>query len=259
MQIPIYQVDAFTSRLFSGNPAAVCPLEQWLDDDTLQAIAAETNLSDTAFFIPDGQQYRIRWFTPQAEVDLCGHATLASAYVVFRHLRPEAKSVRFEANACTMQVQRDGEQLTMSLPSRPPQPCEPPVDLLNGLGAPASQILRARGYMAVYASQEEVAAIKPDLRSLARLDSLGVIVTAPGRSSDFVSRFFAPQVGIPEDPVCGSAHCTLVPYWAERLGKTALHARQISRRGGEIHCRLEGDRVLLTSQCAQFMQGTIEL
>src|SRR6185437_10571464 len=228
MRLPIYQVDAFTDKLFGGNPAAVCPLESFLPDATMQAIAAENNLSETAFLVGGSGEYLLRWFTPTVEVDLCGHATLASALVVFDFLEPRRDSVRFRTlKAGALEVRRRAGLLTVDFPARPAVPCEPPAELLSALGGTPREILRARDHLVVYGSAAEIAALKPDLDALATVDCWAAIVTAPGEDgTDFVSRFFAPAQGVPEDPVTGSAHTTLVPYWAKRLGKNTLTARQ---------------------------------
>jgi len=259
MKIPLYQIDAFTDKVFSGNPAAVCPLVKWLDDAVLQAIAAENNLSETAFLVERGQGYDLRWFTPTFEIDLCGHATLASAELVFSRLHPDWTKVDFETRSGRLTVKRQGELLAMDFPSRPPQACRPPDILIEGLGLEPLEVLASRDYLAVYGTEEDVAGLKPDMARLAKIDLLGVCVTAPGREVDFVSRFFAPKAGVDEDPVTGSAHCNLVPYWSKRLGKVELRARQISSRGGELFCRLEGDRVVMAGQAASYLEGTISL
>ena len=259
MKIRMFQIDAFTSRLFGGNPAAVCPLEAWLEDGTLQAIAAENNLAETAFFVGSGGRYELRWFTPAVEVDLCGHATLASALVVFRHLDPSLEAVAFHSKSGELRVTRSGDVLTLDFPSRAPTRCEVPEALARALGRPPRELWASRDYMAVYESEQEVRALTPDIDGLAAVDRFGVIVTAPGDASDFVSRFFAPRQGVPEDPVTGSAHCTLVPYWARRLGKSRLHALQVSRRGGELFCEDRGDRVAIGGRAVQFLEGTIEV
>jgi PhzF family phenazine biosynthesis protein len=260
MRLPIYQVDAFADRIFAGNPAAVVPLEAWLPDATLQAIAAENNLSETAFFIRQAETYALRWFTPTVEVDLCGHATLASAYVVFRFLEPERRRVAFETRKSGMLVVwRQGDELAMDFPAWVAKPCETPSGLAVALGRNPSEVLASRAYLAVYERESDVAAIKPDFAALKRLDR-AVIVTAPGSDGvDFVSRFFAPGVGIDEDPVTGGAHCQLIPYWAKRLGKTRLAARQISPRGGALSCALEGERVTIAGRAQLYLEGTITL
>jgi PhzF family phenazine biosynthesis protein len=260
MRLPIYQVDAFTDRIFAGNPAAVVPLEAWLPDATLQGIAAENNLSETAFFFRQGDTYALRWFTPTVEVDLCGHATLASAYVVFRFLEPERRRIAFETlKAGTLVVARQGDELAMDFPSWAAKPCETPSGLAVALGRNPSEVLASRAYLAVYERESDIAAIKPDFAALKRLDR-AVIVTAPGSDGiDFVSRFFAPGVGIDEDPVTGGAHCQLIPYWAGRLGKTRLAARQISPRGGALSCALDGERVTIAGQARLYLEGTITI
>ena len=258
MKIRLFQIDAFTDRRFAGNPAAVCPLEEWLDDPVMQAIAAENNLSETAFFVPAGDQFALRWFTPVREIDLCGHATLASAFVVLRYLQPERDVVTFSSQSGPLTVSRDGDRLRMDFPAWEAKECAAPAALLAGLGQPPAELRRTRDYLAIYASEREIRELRPDMQRLITLDA-SVIVTAPGDSVDFVSRFFAPQAGIPEDPVTGSAHCTLVPYWARRLGKAALHARQLSRRGGELFCEQHGDRVWIAGHAVTYLDGMIEV
>jgi PhzF family phenazine biosynthesis protein len=259
MQIPIYQVDAFSSRAFGGNPAAVCPLASWLTDEQMQSIAAENNLAETAFFVGEGEGYRLRWFTPVTEVDLCGHATLASAFVVFRHLSPQLERVSFQTLSGQLIVSRSGDRLTMDFPARPPIAMEAPAQLVSALGGAPREVLAARDYLVVYETEEQVRALKPDMAQLAGIDTFAFIVTAPGRDCDFVSRFFAPAQGVPEDPVTGSAHCTLIPYWSQRLGKKQLFARQVSPRGGELWCEDLGERVLISGKAVEFLSGTITL
>ncbi len=257
MKIPIYQVDAFTSEVFRGNPAAVCPLEQWLDDARLQAIAAENNLSETAYFVPKEDGYHLRWFTPECEVDLCGHATLASAFVLFHYLKPGIKRVKFQSQGGQLQVTREGELLCLDFPARAPVACSVSESLLKALGKSPMEVLCSRDYLVRYRSEDEILSLQPDMALLKTLDRLGVIVTAAGKRSDFVSRFFAPGAGIPEDPVTGSAHCTLTPYWARVLGNAKLHALQVSSRGGELFCELRGDRVLIAGRAVRYLEGTI--
>jgi predicted PhzF superfamily epimerase YddE/YHI9 len=259
MKIPIYQVDAFTSRVFTGNPAAVCPLSSWLDDATLQAIAAENNLSETAFFVGGAGEYDLRWFTPAQEVDLCGHATLASAHVILGRLEPGGKAVTFRSKSGPLAVTREDELLVLDFPSRPGEPVEPPDALVRGLGRPPREVNRARDFMAVYGSEDEVRSLRPDMATLLAVDALGVIVTAAGGDCDFVSRFFAPRAGIAEDPVTGSAHCTLIPYWSRRLGRSHLRARQVSARGGELVCEDRGDRVRIGGRAVTYLEGSIEV
>ncbi|MGD1094409.1 MAG: PhzF family phenazine biosynthesis protein [Bryobacteraceae bacterium] len=260
MQIPVYQVDAFTSRLFRGNPAAICPLDQWLPDETLQSIAAENNLAETAFYVPNGKGYHLRWFTPQVEVDLCGHATLAAAHVILdiRH-EVAANRVAFHSKSGELVVERQGHLYVLDFPSRPPAECPVNPALIEALGAAPTTILKARDYLCIYQDEAQVRALAPNMEKLAAVDCFAVIVTAPGTDCDFVSRFFAPAKGIPEDPVTGSAHCTLTPYWSKRLGKTKLHARQISPRGGELWCEDRGERVRIAGEAVKFLQGHIEL
>ena len=257
MELPIYQVDAFTDRLFAGNPAAVCPLDAWLPDAAMQAIAAENNLSETAFFVPRGEDYDLRWFTPTVETDLCGHATQASGFIVMNRLAPQRSSVRFHTRSGPLTVTRQGDMFAIDLPAQPPEPCTMPPKFADALGRKPVQILGAVKYLAIYDSAAEVAALAPDTAAMMDIDRDGVIVSAPGSDCDFVSRYFAPHAGIPEDPVTGSAHCTLVPYWAKRLGRTTLHARQISRRGGELFCELKGDRVVIAGRAALYLEGRI--
>lgn len=257
MQIPIFQVDAFASAVFAGNPAAVCPLDDWLPDTTLQGIAAENNLAETAFFVRTGDRFHLRWFTPVCEVELCGHATLASAYVLFRELNQIGDTVRFDTQSGELVVKRDGDRLTMNFPSRPPNKVDVHPQLIAGLGGAPAEVLGARDYLVRYNSAEEVRSLAPNMEALKQVDRFAVIATAPGTDCDFVSRFFAPSKGIPEDPVTGSAHCTLIPYWANELGRTALHARQVSPRGGELFCNLVGDRVEIAGHATLFLRGHI--
>jgi PhzF family phenazine biosynthesis protein len=261
MRIPLYHIDAFAERPFAGNPAAVCPLESWLPDDLMQSIAGENNLSETAFFVSEGDGYRVRWFTPTVEVDLCGHATLASAYVVLRWIAPSRSSVTFQTEkAGPLTVTRDGELLSLELPARPPERCPEPAGMAAALGKKPVELHAARDYLAVFDRAEDVTSLSPDFEAIAKLDRFAVIVTAPGSDGiDFVSRFFAPGHGVNEDPVTGSSHCTLIPYWSERLGKTKLEARQVSQRGGALTCTLTGDRVTLAGHAVLYLTGTIEI
>ncbi|MBL7961277.1 PhzF family phenazine biosynthesis protein [bacterium] len=259
MKIPLYQIDAFTGNLFKGNPAAVCPLNEWLNDETLLNIAAENNLSETAFFVKEGMGYRLRWFTPEVEVDLCGHATLAAAFVIFNYIDPSLNRVVFATQSGNLTVTTNGKLLAMDFPSRKPAACSPPHDLIKGLGVSPAETLKSRDYFVVYSSEEEIKNLKPDMSLLSKLDALGVIVTAKGNQVDFVSRFFAPGAGIPEDPVTGSAHSSLIPYWAEKLAKSKLHALQVSKRGGELFCELNGDRVMISGHAVKYLEGFFEL
>ncbi|MEE8203199.1 MAG: PhzF family phenazine biosynthesis protein [Alphaproteobacteria bacterium] len=259
MKIPLYQVDAFTGRVFGGNPAAVCPLEDWLDDATMQAIALENNLSETAFFVDRGDAFDLRWFTPAAEVDLCGHATLATAFVLFSELGIEGDAVDFETRSGRLTVRREGDKLVMDFPALPPRPCDVPEGFAAALGRAPVEMLENDKLMAVYESEAEVVGLKPDMGGVAALPGDGVIATAPGEAVDFVSRYFAPKHAIPEDPVTGSAHCVLTPYWAERLERQRLSARQVSARGGELECEMRGARVLIAGRAVKYMEGIIEV
>ena len=259
MRIPYYQINAFAARTFGGNPAGVCPLERWLPDETLQRIAAENNLSETAFFTRNEGFFPLRWFTPTVEVELCGHATLASAHALFAELRHREESVRFHTKSGWLSVSKRGDLLELDFPSRPATPHAAPEALASALGRAPRATLKSRDFLAVFDTAEEVERLAPDMGRLCELDSLGVIATAPGKDSDFVSRFFAPRAGVPEDPVTGSAHCSLIPYWAERLGKTTLFARQISKRGGELYCRLMGTRVGIGGQSITYSRGELEI
>lgn len=260
MRVPIYQLDAFTERTFGGNPAAVCPLESWLEDATLQAIAMENNLSETAFFVPrDDGDYDLRWFTPALEVDLCGHATLATAALILRRLAPERDGVAFMTRSGRLSVARTANGFAMDFPADPPVPAEPPADLEAILGVAPQAVLKGRYWLAVLGRETEVRALAPDIAAIAAIAPGNMIVTAPGDDVDFVSRFFAPGSGIAEDPVTGSAHCILTPYWAERLGKDTLDALQVSARGGTLRCTQSGDRVGLGGNCAFYMEGWIEV
>ena len=258
MKLPYFEVDAFANRPFQGNPAGVCPLKTWLSEATMQCIAAENNLAETAFFVPRGADYDLRWFAPEMEIDLCGHATLASAFVLFTELGRPGDTVRFHSRSGPLTVTRQGEILTLDFPSRPPGPCTVPPALITGLGRKPVEVLKARDYFAVFATEAEVRSLQPDFAALRTLDEK-VIVTAPGSDCDFVSRFFAPTAGVPEDPVTGSSHCTLIPWWSRRLGKTELFARQVSKRGGELFCRLAGDRVFIGGKAVLYSRGEIEI
>ena len=245
--------------MFHGNPAAVCPLDAWLPDATLQNIAAENNLAETAFFVPRGDEYELRWFTPAVEIDLCGHATLASAFILFTEQEFSGDVIHFHSNSGMLTVTRDGEMFTLDFPSRPAIHCPEPEELIRGLGARPAYVLKSRDYFALFATEAEIRALRPDFAMLRNLDCVGIIATAPGDDCDFVSRFFAPAAGVDEDPVTGSAHCTLIPYWAARLGKNKLSARQISRRGGELFCELIGDRVYIGGKAVLYLRGEIVL
>lgn len=258
MTIPIYQVDAFTENLFGGNPAAICPLDEWLPAPQMQKIAAENNLAETAFFIPLGNDFELRWFTPELEIDLCGHATLATAHVLFTIMGYEREVIHFHTlKAGTLSVHRNGDKYMMDFPSRLPEATATPPGLLEAIGGNPVEVLRSRDYFLVYETEAEVLSLDPDFFALEKIDSIGFIATAPGDNSDFVSRFFAPSAGINEDPVTGSAHCNLIPYWANRLGKENMHAFQVSERRGELWCQLKGDRVLMSGKAVTYLKGEI--
>lgn len=257
MKINLFQIDAFTSKLFGGNPAAVCPLENWLDDSILQAIAAENNLSETAFFVHKDDHFELRWFTPVTEVDLCGHATLASSYVLFNELGYNRSAILFKSKSGPLTVTRQNDYIVMDFPAFKAESFDPPAGLIEGLGQKPQACFRTDDYLLIYPSEQIVSSLNPDFHKLKSLDNRGIIVSAEGEQVDFVSRFFAPNVGIDEDPVTGSAHSTLAPFWAERLGKSKLHARQISQRGGEILCEVKGERVSIKGRAVKYLSGTI--
>jgi PhzF family phenazine biosynthesis protein len=261
MELPYYHVAAFTGEQFHGNPAGVCLLKEWPADELLQNIARENNLSETAFLVGSNREYELRWFTPQVEVDLCGHATLAAGFVLFNLYDAGSGPLLFHSQSGDLQVRRDGQNdmFFLDFPSRPPRKIDCPELLTKGLGAVPQSVLTSRDLVAVFASPDEITALQPDFSLLRRLDALGIIVTAPSTEVDFVSRFFAPAVGIDEDPVTGSAHCTLVPYWAGRLGRKELTARQLSARGGELLCRDEGERVRIGGRAVLYLSGTLHL
>lgn len=259
MKLRMYQVDAFADRVFEGNPAAVCPLRSWLDESLLQAIAEENNLSETAFFVPVGDAFELRWFTPVEEVDLCGHATLASAHVLYKHQGYSGDVIRFLTRSGELQVQRSAGGLSMNFPATPLQAAGAPEALIAGLGVAPQAVLAGFDYVAVFESEEEVRALAPGFIRLQDVDLRGVIATAPGDIVDFVGRCFFPKLGINEDPVTGSAYCELAPFWAERLGRDRLKARQLSRRGGAVDCVVKGDRVVLSGNAADFMTAEIQI
>jgi PhzF family phenazine biosynthesis protein len=259
MFIPYYQVLAFTKRHFAGNPAGVCVLSEWLSDAQLQTIAAENNLPETAFVIEREEHFDLRWLTPTVEVDLCGHATLASAHVIFHHLARAGDTVSFQSRSGELTVARVGDRLVLDFPSQSVSKCEPPNELAEGLLTQPKSVLKGRDYFAVFDREEDVAALEPNFEILAQLDAQGVIVTAPGNDCDFVSRYFAPQVGIPEDPVTGSTHCALIPYWSKRLGKQQLRARQFSKRGGELFCEDRGERVGIGGNAVTYVEGKLHV
>jgi PhzF family phenazine biosynthesis protein len=261
MMVPLYLVDAFAERRFSGNPAAICVVENWPPEPVMQAVAAEINLSETAFLVRTDQGWHIRWFTPTVEVDLVGHATLAAAFVIFERLAPDLDEIRFTSKGGPLTVRREGRLLAMDFPARIPAPCAPPAELIDGLGAVPIETLAAQHYLAIFADEADVRAIAPRMELLAGLDRAAVIVSAPSGTSDadFVSRFFAPANGVPEDPVSGVAHCTLIPYWARRLGQRRLIGRQVSRRGGILVCEDRGERVIISGPAVLIFEGRLML
>jgi PhzF family phenazine biosynthesis protein len=259
MKLPYFHVDAFASAIFRGNPAGVCLLDSWLNDSTLLNIAAENKHSETAFLVARGADYDLRWFTPMVEMDLCGHATLAAGFVVFTQVDRQRNFVHFHSRSGELTVAREGDMLTLDFPARPGTPCATSTELIRSLGARPVEVLKSRDLLAVFENEADVRALKPDFTKMKSLDCLGVIATAPGSDCAFVSRFFAPIGGVDEDPVTGSAHCTLIPYWAQRLGKTKMFARQISQRGGELFCELAGDRVRIGGKAVLYLRGEIEI
>jgi PhzF family phenazine biosynthesis protein len=259
MKLDIYQIDAFSEKVFKGNPAAVIPLEQWLPNNIMQNIAYENNLSETAFFIPAKKGYHIRWFTPKSEVKLCGHATLASAYVIFNILNENSNEIVFDSLSGELSVIKSGNLFILNFPIQKPVRCEVPKKLIEGLGKKPISCYRNEDYLAVYEKQIDISSINPDFNILKQLDLRGVIITAPGIECDFVSRFFVPKLGIDEDPVTGSAHTQLMPYWSDKLNKIKLEARQISSRGGILYCEQKDDRVLIAGSAVKYLSGTINI
>lgn len=261
MIIPIYQIDAFTSEVFKGNPAAVCVLEEWLEDEVLQNIAAENNLAETAFIIKKGTEYNLRWFTPTVEIDLCGHATLASAFVIFKYLQPELNFISFNTMSGVLTVALDSSgKLSMDFPARVPTQTNTDEIIEQAFGISPKEVWESEDLMVLFDSESDIRNLQPNMEKISQItDYFAVIATAPGDGVDFVSRFFAPNGGIPEDPVTGRAHCTLVPFWSKRLNKSELHAIQLSERTGELFCEDQGERVLMSGYAALFLKGEIHL
>lgn len=260
MKIAIFQLDAFTNQLFKGNPAAVCPLDEWVSDGMLQNIAAENNLSETAFFVKEKEGFHIRWFTPTTEVSLCGHATLAAAAVIFRKLVYKSEVIKFKSRSGELTVKRNADRFVLDFPSDPPEKIEKNPEILNAMGIEPSEWYKGNeDYMLVYESEGEISSLSPNFEELGKNTNRGVIVTAPGSQTDFISRFFAPAAGIDEDPVTGSAHTTLTPYWSKRLKKKKLNAMQVSPRGGTLICEDAGDRIKISGRVAFYLQGLIEV
>lgn len=259
MKIPIYQIDAFANKAFQGNPAAICPLDDWLPDETLIAIAEENNLSETAYFIQTNNGFHIRWFTPTTEVNLCGHATLAAAYVIFNELSYKENSIAFESKSGILNVKRENDLLVMDFPAQPAIACELPNEIKQAFNIEPLECLKSEDYILVFNNEDEILNAEPDLELLKNISLRGVIITASSEKYDFVSRFFAPKYGINEDPVTGSAHTQLMPYWAKKLSNNKLHTKQISRRGGELYCELLNDRVSIAGYAIKYLQGKIEI
>jgi PhzF family phenazine biosynthesis protein len=258
MGIPIFQIDAFTSKVFGGNPAAVCLLDYWPPDSILQSIANENNLSETAFLVGEDEDYELRWFTPSVEIDLCGHATLASGFVIFFFSGSGSSVVNFKTASGILKVERTGDLLSMDFPSRKPVRMNNHGIITEAFGVEPCEVLRSRDLMAVFDKESQIREIRLDFDKLSEIrDAFGIIIAAEGESADFVSRFFAPNAGVPEDPVTGSSHCSLIPYWSERLGKSELHACQLSQRGGEIFCKDMGNRVRMSGRAVLYSKGEI--
>ena len=259
MKLKIYQVDAFAEKVFTGNPAAICPLEEWIEEETMQKIAQENNVSETAFFVWNEDHYDIRWFAPEAEIELCGHATLASAYVIFNYLNFKEEVIKFTCGVGDLFVKREGELFVMEFPSNPAKPIDEPEGLSEALGAKPDIVMKSSHCMAIFDDEEIIKKMSPDFTLLKKVDQPVFIVTAPGKNYDFVSRVFGPIVGIDEDPVTGSAHTLLIPYWSERLGKKKLFARQVSKRGGELKCEMKKETVIIAGKAAPYLIGEISI
>ena len=259
MDLSIYQIDAFSSCVFEGNPAAVCPLDEWLPDETMQSIAEENNLSETAFFVPKDDGFHIRWFTPASEVDLCGHATLGSAYVLFNILGYKNEAIQFDSKSGILVVTKQDDWLTLDFPKQPPVYCETPKEIVEAFNKEPIECMMSEDIIAVFENEIDIESANPNFEQLKKLDSRGVIITAKSMRYDLVARFFAPKYGIPEDPVTGSAYTQLAPYWASKLGKQKFKAKQLSSRGGELYCEILGDRVLISGKATKYMVGKITI
>ena len=259
MEITLYHIDAFASKLFEGNPAAVCPLDAWLPDEIMQSIAAENNLSETAFFVLKGNGYHIRWFTPASEVDLCGHATLATAYVLFNILGYKKDKIEFESKSGILAVTKSDEWLVMDFPAQPPVSCDIPKEIIKAFDITPIECLKSEDFLVVFERESDIESANPDFEQLKKLDLRGVIITAKSTRYDFVARFFAPKYGIPEDPVTGSAYTQLAPYWASIIGSKRLSVKQVSSRGGELTCEIIDDRVLISGKATKYLEGKIKL
>lgn len=260
MEIPYFHIDAFTTKAGHGNPAGVCILDNWIDDEIMQTIASENNLSETAFLVENGSIYEIRWFTPTSEINLCGHATLASGFVLFNYISHELSKISFKSHLSgELSVTKNDELFILNFPAILGTPCEPPSDLIKAFGEVPKETLKADDYLVVFENENQISSINPNFELLSQIDCRGVIITAKGTTSDFVSRFFCPKFGINEDPVTGSSHCTLVPYWQEKLKKDKLHAVQLSPRGGELYCETHENRVNIGGHAVCYMQGKISI
>lgn len=259
MKIKLYQIDAFAKKSFEGNPAAICPLQEWLDDEKLLSIAEENNLSETAFFVPTNDGFHIRWFTPTTEVDLCGHATLAAAFVIFNELGYKNNSIAFDSRSGILNVVKENDLFIMDFPEQSPVVCELPEEIKRAFDTQPVECLKSQDYIVVFNDENEILSANPKLELLANIELRGVIITAKSKNYDFVSRCFAPKYGINEDPVTGSAHTQLTPYWANKLNKNKLHAKQVSKRGGELFCELLGQRVNIAGYAVKYLQGEIEI
>ena len=259
MKIKLYHIDAFADQVFSGNPAAVCPLEEWLPKSTMQQIAAENNLSETAFFVNQHGNFDLKWFTPETEVDLCGHATLASAHVIFNHLGNTNEKIEFTSNSGMLSVSRNGDRLTLNFPVQSFELMKTPEILAEALGANILETYKSSDLLVLLESEEDVLNLSPDFVKLKTLEARGIIVTAKGTDVDFVSRFFAPQSGINEDPVTGSTHTILTPFWESKTGKKEFSARQVSKRGGNLHCRIAGNRIEISGKAFTYLTGEITI
>jgi PhzF family phenazine biosynthesis protein len=259
MQLPIFQVDAFTDKIFGGNPAAVCPLKNWLPDDIMQKIALENSVAETVFFIPMNDGFEIRWFTPEIEMDLCGHATLAAAHVISTHMNSQLSSLKFYSKSGILNVTAENEFLTMDFPSRRPEPVDVPEIILDAIQVEPIEVLKSRDYLLVFKTEEIIRSMNPKQSILNQInvDPGGIVVTAKGDEVDFVSRFFTPQASIFEDPVTGSAHCSLIPYWSQKIGKKSMCALQLSSRIGKLNCKDLGERVLISGKAVTYLEGRV--
>jgi PhzF family phenazine biosynthesis protein len=259
MELSLYQIDAFASKPFEGNPAAVCPLDEWLPDEIMQSIAQENNLSETAFFIPMGNHFHIRWFTPTTEVDLCGHATLATAYVLFNLLGHPSDTLEFESKSGRLMVMKENQWLVMDFPAQEPLLCDMPTEILQAFEIPPIECLRSEDFIVVFERERDIESAKPDFEQLKKLDLRGVVITAQSARYDFITRFFAPKYGILEDPVTGSAYTQLAPYWSAKMGRKRFDVKQVSSRGGELSCEWVNDRVLIFGKAIQYLVGKINI